>query len=305
MLAGKIEQDFAQLEVYVYEREKGNLYVHHDIFLSSYPVALEWLGCDFGAVEQHTGARANIGIVATMQPEIELWDLDVHETVEPRAVLAGGNGHTESVTSLQLNHTRQNILASGSADKTLKIWDLQTQQAMFTYTKYKDDVQGLLWHPSHESVVVSYSGDNFITMFDARDIDSVKKLKLPFGVESMCFLNSDPNRLAIGTAEGSISFFDLKSFKLESTKPLKVHSEAVTGLVSTKQDLLISNSLDCYIKATSIGDLTTVAKQKTKADKLFGSSLHPDIPFLFACGSSVGECVIWDFEGEVKKTVPE
>jgi len=153
LLAGKIEQDFAQLEIYVYEKEKGNLYVHHDILLSSYPVALEWLGCDFGAVEQNTGARANIGIVATMQPEIELWDLDVHETVEPRAVLAGSNGHKDAVTSLQLHHTRQNILASGSADKVLKIWDLQTQQALFSYTKYKDAVQGLLWHPTEESVV--------------------------------------------------------------------------------------------------------------------------------------------------------
>lgn len=303
LLAGKIEQDFAQLEIYVYERSKGNLYVHHDIFLTSFPIALEWLGCNFGNVEENTASRANIGIVATMQPEIELWDLDMIETVEPKVILAGNNGHKDSVTSLMLHHTRQNILASGSADRTLKIWDLQTQQALFSYTKYKDAVQGLIWHPVEESTVVSYSGDNVLTMFDARDTNSVTKLKIPVGIESFCFLHEDANRIAIGTTEGSICFFDLKAFKIDSTKPLKLHSETVTSLVSTSNNLLVSNSLDSILKITNLADLSLVAQHNSKADKLFGSSLHPDIPYLYACGSSLGECVIWDMEEEVSKMV--
>lgn len=303
LLAGKIEQDFSQLEVYVYEKEKGNLYVHHDIFLTSFPVALEWLGCNFGAVEENAVTRANIGIVGTMQPEIELWDLDVQDTVEPVAILAGNNGHKDSVTSLQLHHTRQNILASGSADRMFKIWDLQTQQALFSYTKYKDAVQGLVWHPSNESVALSYSGDNVLTMFDARDINSVKTTKLPVGIESICYVNGNDDRVAIGTSDGSICFFDIKSFKMESSKPLKLHSEAITGLISTPNDLLVSSSLDSFIKITNQKDLNLIAEEKTKGDKLFGSSLHPDNPYLFACGSSLGEVVIWDTEEEVKKYV--
>ena len=303
LLAGKIEQDFSQLEVYVYEKEKRNLYVHHDIFLSSFPVALEWLGCNFGAVEGNTASRANIGIVATMQPEIELWDLDIQETVEPLTVLAGNNGHADSVTSLQLHHARQNILASGSADKTLKIWDLQSQQALFSYTKYKDAVQGLIWHPTEESVVVSYSGDNVLTTFDARDVDSVKKVKLPAGIESFCFVNGEPNRIAIGTSDGSVCFFNLAMMKMESSKPLKLHEEAITGLISTSTNMLVSSSLDSVIKITNQKDMSLVAQEKTKGDKLFGSSLHPDSPYLFACGSSVGEVVIWDTEEEVSKFV--
>jgi len=303
LLAGKIEQDFAQLEVYVYERAKSNLYVHHDILLGSFPVALEWLGCNFGAVEDNKAARANIGIVATMQPEIELWDLDLHETVEPTAVLAGNNGHKDSVTSLGLHHVRQNILASGSADRTLKIWDLQSQQALFTYTKYKDPVQGLLWHPTEESVVVSYSGDNNLMMFDARDDKSVKTVKLSAGVESFCFLKNDANRVAIGTADGSICMFDIRAFKMESTKPLKLHAEPVTGLISTSNNHLISSSLDSYIKIINQDNMEVFAEEKTKGNQLFSSSLHPDIPTLFACGSSVGEVVIWDFQEEVSKKI--
>lgn len=303
LIAGKIEQDFAMLEIYVYEKDRRNLYVHHDLFLTSFPVALEWLGCNFAVVEQTGVTRANIGIVGTMQPEIELWDLDVQETVEPKVILAGNNGHTQSVTGLQLHHTRQNILASSSADKTLKIWDLQTQQALFSYTKYKEAVQGLLWHPTEESVVLSYSGDNFLTMFDARDTDSVKKVKLPFGIESFCFFNNNPNKVAIGSEDGSVCIFDIKTFTLESSKPLKLHAEAITGLLSTSKNTLISSSLDSYIKITDQNTLELIAEEKTKGQKLFGSSIHPDNPFMFACGSSVGEVVIWDTEEEVNKKV--
>ena len=37
------ESDHSNLEVYVYEHEQGNLYVHHEIILAAYPLCLEWL----------------------------------------------------------------------------------------------------------------------------------------------------------------------------------------------------------------------------------------------------------------------
>ncbi len=37
------ESDHSNLEVYIYEHEKGNLYVHHEIILAAYPLCLEWL----------------------------------------------------------------------------------------------------------------------------------------------------------------------------------------------------------------------------------------------------------------------
>jgi len=31
------------LEIYIYEEELNNLYVHHDVMLSAFPLCMEWL----------------------------------------------------------------------------------------------------------------------------------------------------------------------------------------------------------------------------------------------------------------------
>jgi periodic tryptophan protein 1 len=55
------ENDHSNLEVYIYEHEKGNLYVHHEIILAAYPLCLEWLPF-------WQGEKANLIVVGTFLP---------------------------------------------------------------------------------------------------------------------------------------------------------------------------------------------------------------------------------------------
>ena len=43
IVAATAENDHSNLEIYIYEHEKSNLYVHHEIILGAYPLCLEWL----------------------------------------------------------------------------------------------------------------------------------------------------------------------------------------------------------------------------------------------------------------------
>lgn len=43
LLAAKTEDEVSQLEVYNYEEDEHNLYMHHDALLPSFPICLEWL----------------------------------------------------------------------------------------------------------------------------------------------------------------------------------------------------------------------------------------------------------------------
>jgi len=42
-------EDFSHLDIYLYEEDCDNLYVHHDIILGSFPLCVEWLDYTKGA----------------------------------------------------------------------------------------------------------------------------------------------------------------------------------------------------------------------------------------------------------------
>jgi len=133
IVSATAESDHSNLEVYIYDHKTSDLYVHHEIILGSYPLCLEWL-----SVWQKK--QTNHMIVGTFLPEIEIWNLD-SEACEPTAVLgdvqkseeskaSGGKGfkdvgtHTDAIMCLSLNPVQKEYLASGSADQTVRVWDL-------------------------------------------------------------------------------------------------------------------------------------------------------------------------------------
>merc|ERR1740124_677585 len=68
VVVAKTEDDFAVLEVHVYEEKSGNLFVHHDIPLPSFPLCLA-----HGDIN-HMGGAGNYIAVGTFSPGIEVWN---------------------------------------------------------------------------------------------------------------------------------------------------------------------------------------------------------------------------------------
>ena len=57
--------------------------------MSAFPLAIEWLPIQPTGVEAGTADRGNYAIVASFLPEIEIWNLDVVNVLEPTVVLGG------------------------------------------------------------------------------------------------------------------------------------------------------------------------------------------------------------------------
>jgi periodic tryptophan protein 1 len=76
------QDDISNIEVYVFDEYNQSLYVHHDIILSAYPLCVEWL-----PVNYQTNTKANFAIVGSFLPEIEIWNLDLLDAVDPDEVL--------------------------------------------------------------------------------------------------------------------------------------------------------------------------------------------------------------------------
>jgi periodic tryptophan protein 1 len=208
LVTAKTEDEISQLEIYVYDETQENLYVHHDIMLPSFPLCLEWL--DFhpagpASSVPNVSATGNYIAVGTMEPEIEIWSLDTLEAIYPTSVLGRpdlskshtpvpvGTGkkkrkktklrtvspmhHVDAVLDLAWNKTHRNLLASASADTTVKLWDLNrspiegqgdSEGALRSFQVHKGKVQSVQWNPKEPTVLLTGSYDHTVRMFDSR-----------------------------------------------------------------------------------------------------------------------------------------
>lgn len=98
----------------------------------------------------------------------------------------------------------------------------------------------------------------------------------------------------IADESGQIEMIDLlKPSKKNLSK--QIHEKEITGMQFTSTGTLITNSLDGNIKILD-QNLVQLKEMAPKANELYGSSLHPENHNLFACGSALGEVVIWFYD---------
>ena len=227
LVVAKTEDEVSQLDIYVYDESEENLYVHHDLMLPNFPLCLEWL--DFPPASASTNADSSMDTsntpasttkqfgnyiaVGTLDPEIEIWSLDVVEGMYPDMVLGRpdktaahvpmplGTGkkkrkkakhraptaayHVDAVLALSWNRTHRNLLASASADRTVKLWDLSRGTpgegegaaegggALRSFDKvHKDKVQAVQWNEREPTVLLTGSYDRTVRVFDTRAPDT-------------------------------------------------------------------------------------------------------------------------------------
>lgn len=79
-------------------------------------------------------------------------------------------GHTNAVLSLAFNPLTRTSLASGSVDKSIVLWDLESlKQNKKIKKQHTDKVQSLKYHPSESHSLLSGSADQTVKLFDCRD----------------------------------------------------------------------------------------------------------------------------------------
>ncbi|PNF40490.1 putative periodic tryptophan protein 1 [Cryptotermes secundus] len=290
ILVGHVEADTSILEVYVYNEEEGSLYVHHDLLLPAFPLCIEWLNYDPG--EEKPG---NLCAVGSMSPVIGVWDIDIVGCLEPvfelghRANKKKGIarcGHRDAVLDLSWNTNVTHVMASGSADQTVLLWDLNSGMVASTLSSFEEKVQTLQWHPFEGQTLLVGSCDKLTRVFDCRVEDSHRDWAVNGEVECVLWDHFNPFNFLVGTNSGSIHYIDCRSDT--SLWELSAHTKEVTGLALSSQcpGMLMTAGGDAKLRTWDIlgGKPSLVYDQQQKLGALLCLDACPDLPFTVCIG---------------------
>lgn len=105
-------------------------------------------------------------LIGTVSDDLTLQIIDVRTSDRTRSSKTA-KGHTDAVNALAFNHASEYIIATGSADKTIGIWDLRNLKAkIHSLEGHQDMVTSLAWHPFDEAILGSGSYDRRVIFWD-------------------------------------------------------------------------------------------------------------------------------------------
>ncbi|KAI7902100.1 WD40-repeat-containing domain protein [Cokeromyces recurvatus] len=312
LLAAKTEDDISQLEVYVYEENEDNLYVHHDIMLPAFPLCLEWL--DFHTNpnklnNQNNNTAGNYVAIGTFDPNIEIWDLDTIDVMFPETILGytdktkkrskkvNSEYHVDAIMDLAWNKHHRNFLLSSSADGTVKLWDLTTSKCVQSYTHHTDKVQSVVWYPTEPTVFISGSYDKTVCVLDARSPNEVTRWTLTSDVESIRWDPHQPSCFYVAMENGMVQYYDVRQ-PGKALFTLQAHDDAVSALDVNPlvPNCIATGSTDKSIKIWNTTDNkpSMVTSRNFELGRIFDAQFCPDSPFQLAIAGSNGKMHVWD-----------
>ncbi|BBD53829.1 WD-40 repeat-containing protein [Planktothrix agardhii NIES-204] len=223
---------------------------------------------------------------ADTRTQVELALLNIVSNVAAPNTLGG---HAQGVYGVSFSPDGK-FLATGSADRTVKLWDASTGKEIKTLSGHINSVKAVSFSPDGK-LLATGSEDKTVKLWNTTTWEEIKTLTGRSSVHAVSF-SPDSKLLATGSADSMVKLWDVSTGK--EIKTLTRPTDGVYGVsFSPDGKLLATGSADSMVK---LWDVSTGKEIKTLTGHthlVYGVSFSPDGKFL-ATGSADNTVKLWD-----------
>lgn len=209
-------------------------------------------------------------------------------------------GHTSEVNHLLITADRQ-ILISASADKTIKLWDLNTGDLLTTLTGHQSYINDLAISPDGQ-ILASGGADKIIKLWNLNTRELLTNLSGHTShIEALLF-SPDGKTLYSASADTTVRIWNLETGEQEQV--LRGHTSFVNALaIRPDGQILYSASADKTIKFWDVTTGTELKSVNGHESYVNALTMSPDGQIL-ASGGADTRIKLWDaYTGEERQTL--